>query len=118
VNTAPSESEEPQADARTVFLCLIEDLSEGEVRAVSVEGLPAVAVYRINGRYYATDDCCTHANALLSDGYLKGDIIECPLHGGAFHVPSGRPTDLPCVIPLRTYRIQIVENKIFAVLEN
>lgn len=118
MNAPTSASNESKASDRLVFLCLVDDLSEGEIRPVQADGLPIIAVYRIGGRYYATDDCCTHACASLSEGYLRGDIIECPLHGGAFHVPTGSPTNLPCVVPLRTYSIRIIDNEIFAVVDN
>ncbi len=43
-----------------------------------------IAIYNVEGEIYATDNICTHAFALLTDGFLDGDVIECPLHGGCF----------------------------------
>jgi nitrite reductase/ring-hydroxylating ferredoxin subunit len=39
---------------------------------------------------YATHDVCTHAYALLSEGYIEGDVVECPLHGALFEIRSGK----------------------------
>jgi len=60
----------------------------------SVGGV-AVALYRVEGTYYATLDQCTHGQAQLSDGYLEGFLIECPLHQGLFDVRTGEPKGPP-----------------------
>ncbi|MBC7203444.1 MAG: non-heme iron oxygenase ferredoxin subunit [Pusillimonas sp.] len=69
-------------------------------------GEERIAVYEIRGVYYATQDSCTHAKASLSEGeILDGDLIECPVHGGTFHIPTGRAVDFPCERAIRTYRV-------------
>src|SRR3546814_8090439 len=65
------------------------DIPEEDVIRVEVGAL-AIALYRVKGEYYATDDCCTHQEARLSDGFVIGDVIECPLHQGRFHIPTGK----------------------------
>ena len=50
-----------------------------------------IALYNIDGDFYATDDICTHRRARLSDGYLDGRIVQCPLHFGKFDVITGQP---------------------------
>jgi 3-phenylpropionate/trans-cinnamate dioxygenase ferredoxin subunit len=54
-----------------------------------------VGVYLLGGRYYALEDVCPHADALLSQGFVEGEEIECPLHGARFHIPTGRCTREP-----------------------
>ena len=49
-----------------------------------------VAVYKVDGLLYATSGLCPHAFALLSDGFLEGYVVECPLHGYCFDVRTGR----------------------------
>ncbi len=68
-------------------------------------GANVLAVYNIAGTYYVTDDECTHAAASLADGMLEGDVIECCMHMGSFHVPTGNVVDPPCEVPLRTYHV-------------
>ena len=72
-------------------VCAAADLPPGNVKSFEV-GDEIVAVYNIDGTFYATEARCTHATADLADGILEGDVIECSLHFGAFHVPqlSGR----------------------------
>ena len=61
------------------------DLAEGAMIGIEL-GEKQLALYNVDGEFYATDNLCTHAYAMLTDGFLDGDIIECPLHGGAFCV--------------------------------
>ncbi|EJU15009.1 MULTISPECIES: non-heme iron oxygenase ferredoxin subunit [unclassified Sphingomonas] len=88
-----------------IRLCKAADVTEGEPVAVNRDGLPALAVYCFENRYFATDNTCTHGNAFLTDGYQDGMIIECPFHGGAFDIGSGAPTAFPCQIALKTYKV-------------
>ena len=78
------------------------DLEEGSVLGVKVREF-SIALYRIDGAVYATTNICTHGFALLSDGYLDGDCIECPLHQGLFHVPTGDVRSAPVSDPITTY---------------
>jgi len=57
----------------------------------------------IDGVLFATDNVCTHADALLSDGSIEGNTLLCPLHGGGFDVRTGAATMLPCVEPITAY---------------
>jgi nitrite reductase/ring-hydroxylating ferredoxin subunit len=94
-------------------------MSESWVRVASVAEVPEegtlaaalgaepVCLYNIRGRIYATHDLCTHAEASLADGFVEGEEIECPLHQGRFHVPSGRAVAAPCTEDIRTYEVRI-----------
>ncbi len=92
--------------SQKVFLLRRADLEDGQVRrVVTPEGCP-LAVYRIEGRYYATHDTCTHATASLSEGEIvDGDLIACPVHDGQFHIPSGQAVGFPCTVDLQTFRV-------------
>ena len=104
------------ADAARVFLCKTGDLSPGEARKVERADGPAIAVYNIEGAFYATDDCCTHGLASLSEGALEGDIIECNPHFGGFHVPTGKAVWTPCSIDIKTYPVETSGDDVFAVV--
>ena len=71
-----------------VRICAQSDIAPESVTAFDV-GDKRLAVFNIGGKFYVTDDECTHASASLADGMLDGDIIECAVHMGAFHVPTG-----------------------------
>jgi nitrite reductase/ring-hydroxylating ferredoxin subunit len=78
------------------------DLEDGCVLGVKFNEL-RLALYRIEGAVYATNDVCTHDFALLSEGYLDGDCIECPLHQALFHIPTGEVRSPPASEPIPTY---------------
>jgi len=81
-------------------------LDEDEALQVLING-QELAIYNLEGEFYATDDICTHAYASLADGYIEGGNIECPLHGGCFDIKSGKATTAPCTVDLKTYQVKI-----------
>jgi ethylbenzene dioxygenase ferredoxin component len=95
-----------------VRVCAKADVAPGSVKAFAV-GSNTLAAYNINGTFYVTDDECTHAAASLADGMLEDDVIECCMHMGSFHVPTGKVVQAPCEIPLRTYLVVPKDDEIF-----
>jgi nitrite reductase/ring-hydroxylating ferredoxin subunit len=93
------------APTQWVRACAAADVKQGEPKGVKLSGIP-VALYRLDDGVYATHDVCTHAYALLSEGYIEGESIECPLHGALFDIRSGKclavaSADLP------TYAVRV-----------
>jgi naphthalene 1,2-dioxygenase ferredoxin component len=70
-------------------------------------GAEPVCLYNLSGKIFATHDTCTHGQASLADGFIEGEEIECPLHQGKFHIPSGKATGAPCTEAIRTYAVKI-----------
>ena len=75
-----------EADS-VVRVCSKSEVAPGSVKAFAV-GDKTLAVYNIDGTFYVTDDECTHAAASLADGMIEGDVIECCMHMGSFHIPT------------------------------
>ena len=98
-------------DAGWVRAAARSDLAEGEVIGVEVAG-HSIALYAADGNLFATDNICTHAYACLSDGWLDGEVIECPLHAARFDIRSGRVLDPPATEDLKTYPVRIVDDEI------
>lgn len=65
------------------------DIVDGEPFASEWNG-EAIALYRYEGEIYAIGDICTHEHVRLSDGWLDGDRIECPLHQSCFEIRTGK----------------------------
>ena len=90
---------------KPIYLLKKSELAPGHVRKVDVEGC-ALAVFNLDGVFFATQDGCTHATASLSEGeVVDGDCIACPVHDGTFHIPSGQALSFPCEVALRTYKV-------------
>jgi len=94
------------SDGEWVALMPTDRLGPGEMTAVEV-GNSRLAVYNVDGTFHVTDNVCTHAFALLTDGWLEDGIIECPLHGGRFVVATGQAITEPAEKALRTYAARI-----------
>ncbi|MBI1292821.1 Rieske 2Fe-2S domain-containing protein [bacterium] len=76
-----------------------------------------LAVFRLaDGRVSVTDNVCTHEFALLTDGWLEGCEIECPLHAGRFDVVSGKGLCAPIKKDLTVYPCEIREDTVYALL--
>lgn len=99
------------ADA-LIALCPTSDVPDNSVKSFEV-GNSVVAVYHIDGAFYATENECTHGAASLAEGLLDGDVIECALHFGAFNVKTGAVVSPPCSIPLRTYKVVVQDGQVF-----
>jgi nitrite reductase/ring-hydroxylating ferredoxin subunit len=84
-----------------------------ELKSIEEEGVIGVdiadrqiALYRIAGKVYATDNVCTHADALLSDGFVEDGCIECPLHQGRFEIATGKGQGEPIAVDLQTFPVK------------
>ena len=73
---------------------------------VEIEGRH-IAIYHVEGAFYATANICTHAFAILTDGFLDDYEIECPIHAGRFDVRSGRALCAPASQDLEVYPLRI-----------
>lgn len=85
---------------------------DDDVMAVAVHGRE-LAMYGVAGQVYATDNICTHGHARLSDGFLDGTEIECPLHQGKFDVCSGKAMCAPLTVDIRTYPVKIENGRVY-----
>ncbi len=94
-----------------IALCPTSEVPEGGALKVERDDL-VLAVFNLGGRFFVTDDACTHGPGSLSEGDIDGEIVECNFHGGCFHIPSGRVEAPPCMIALRTYKVQVVDGKV------
>jgi nitrite reductase/ring-hydroxylating ferredoxin subunit len=96
-------------------LCRVADVPEQGVKQIAPPGrAEEYAVYRLDGEFFATDDMCTHALVSLSYGDVADGQIFCPMHGGAFDIRTGKPTELPCRLPLKTYTVIVDGEDLYA----
>ncbi len=96
-----------------IYVGEIADIPVGE--SVRVQGsVAAIAVFNVDGELYAIDDTCTHQDASLSDGWLEGCAVECPLHAACFDLRTGMPSGLPAKTAVRTHDV-VVDGELFAI---
>ena len=82
------------------------DLAPGKMKRVEVAG-QRVLLANVDGRFCAVADTCTHEDASLSAGSLRGELVKCPLHGSRFSVCTGQVMEEPAEENLATYPVRI-----------
>lgn len=103
-------------DAMTSLVALGEasQIAEGEMKSFPVEGAGRIAVYHVEGSWFATDDVCSHAVASLTEGWLEGHTVICPAHSGEFDIRSGEALCFPATCPIRTYPVWVKDGQVIA----
>jgi 3-phenylpropionate/trans-cinnamate dioxygenase ferredoxin component len=81
-------------------------LAKGEHIIVDVDGID-VAVFNIDGSFYAIEDVCSHDGAPIADGLLDGDEIICPRHGARFCVKTGAVKAPPAYEDIPCFKVKI-----------
>jgi nitrite reductase/ring-hydroxylating ferredoxin subunit len=92
-------------------LCPTAAVQNGFSLKVETNGL-VVCVFNLDNEFFVTDDTCTHGPGSLSEGCVLGDVVECNFHGGAFNIRTGAVEAPPCMDPLRTYPVRIVDGQV------
>lgn len=87
------------------------EIEEGFPRCVHV-GEARIGLYRLGEEVFALNDICTHAYAHLTEGYIDGEAIECPLHQACFSIRTGKVLNLPATVDLKTYPVEVREGTV------
>jgi len=93
----------------------IQAIDPGQMLKIKVGG-KNILLANIDGNIYAIDDQCSHEDASLYNGALKGNCVECPLHGSRFNFKTGKPLELPATEAIKTYTVKIENNEILIAL--
>lgn len=88
-----------------------DELAVEEVRGLVLDGMP-IAVFRLEDGHHALHDLCPHGHARLSEGYVEDACVECPLHQGLVHIPSGAARAAPISTPTRSYPTRVVAGRV------
>lgn len=100
------------SDPQWVDVGAAADVTEDTPLSATVEGT-AVGIYRLGDAIHALEDICPHADALLSQGFIDGEYVECPLHGALFHIPTGKCTKGPAERDVACYATQVEAGRIY-----
>lgn len=91
---------------RFVRVAARDDIPLGGKKLVEIDGIP-VAIFNVDGVFYAIEDVCTHDGGNLVEGDLMGNEVECPRHGARFDVRTGAATKMPAFEPVPTYAVEV-----------
>ena len=92
--------------ASVLSVAKVDCLPAGKALAVSM-GSKRIALFNIDGRFYAIDDECTHAGGSLAEGTLNGNIVTCPWHGATFDVTNGAVLSDPAYENVGHYQVRV-----------
>ena len=94
---------------RRIDLIAVDELADGEMRMVYVDGTDQVLVVRQGDDFTATQGICSHEYFELDKGFLTAGTLTCALHLSRFDLTTGEPIDPPAELPLEIYPV-VVEN--------
>ncbi|MFQ5850887.1 MAG: Rieske (2Fe-2S) protein [Candidatus Binatia bacterium] len=82
--------------AKTIKMAQVSDLSPGEAKVVQAEGQD-IALFNVDGTFYAIHNTCLHHGGPLGEGELDGTMVTCPWHGWRYDVTTGTNVMNPAV---------------------
>lgn len=94
-----------------VTVAKTDEIKPGE-RLIIEFGRTWVAIFNVDGKYYAIEDVCPHDDGPLAEGELRGCVIECPRHGATFDITTGKVLTAPALVDVPTYAVQVKDNEI------
>ena len=89
-----------------VKVATVAEVAPGKAIRVEIGG-ESIAIFNVDGEFYAIGDTCSHEEASLSEGDVFGTCVECPLHGAEFDLKTGKARTLPAVLPVPTYAVRV-----------
>ena len=102
------------AGARDGYVPVAEasSLRDGETLRVELDG-NVMAIANLGGSLYAFQEFCTHRFGPLSEGALQDGQVECPWHRSCFDVRTGKVTQGPAKVDLKTYEVEVRDGRIW-----
>lgn len=89
----------------------VNEFTPGNCRTVEADGVP-IAVFNVNGHYYAIEDQCTHEAERLSGGECEGEIVICPRHGAEFSLITGEALSPPAYEPVAIFPVRVEQGMV------
>jgi len=82
------------------------EFESGQARLVEVKG-KQIALFNVDGQFFALDNRCTHRGGPLAEGELSGHELTCPLHGATFDVRTGDVVGPPAERAVARYSVRV-----------
>jgi len=101
---------------RRIDLIGVDEIADGEMKMVFVDGTDQVLVINQGGEFTATQGVCSHEYFELDKGFLTAGTLTCALHLSRFELTDGEPLDPPAELPLAVYQVEIVDDRVTIVV--
>lgn len=97
--------------ARWVDVGLPNEIADQGCKIIEIDHV-AIAIFNLEGDFYAIEDNCPHQHLPLADGLVVADTITCPYHGARFDLKTGTVLSPPACDNLKTFPTRVMEGKI------
>ena len=99
------------------FVQVIEasEVAPGERIVMEIDGEP-VALFNVDGAFYAIGDVCTHDGGPLAEGDLNGFVIACPRHGATFDIRTGQVLSMPATRDTTAHQVKVEADSVWVKL--
>ena len=97
---------------RRIDLLGVDEIGDGEMRMVVVDGTDQVLVIRQGDEFTATQGICSHEYFELDKGFLTSGTLTCALHLSRFDLSDGEPLDPPAELPLAVYPVVVADGRV------
>ncbi|HEY7329097.1 MAG TPA: non-heme iron oxygenase ferredoxin subunit [Gemmataceae bacterium] len=94
-----------------VKVSTVSEIPPGKAKQAKVGG-KTLALFNVDGNFYAIDDTCPHRGASLAEGEIEGQHVVCPLHAAVFDVTSGAHLTPPARSDVACYKVQVVGDEV------
>ena len=98
-----------------VRVAAVSDLKPGENKSVNVNGTD-VALFNVDGQFFAIGNTCLHRGGPLGEGYLEGDVVTCPWHGWRYNVKTGANAMMPTA-KVPNYQVKVDGNDVLVAID-
>ena len=92
--------------AQLLKIAETKDLAPGQAVAFTLGG-QRIALFNVEGTYYAVGDTCTHRCGPLSEGEVQGSKVTCPWHGADFDLKTGAALGPPAQKGVLSYKVVV-----------
>ena len=102
--------------SKMVKVAQTDELSPGSGKVVAADDR-SIAIFNVEGTFYAIDNICTHRGGPLGEGELNGENVTCPWHGANFNVKTGAVTRPPAGTGVRSFAVKVEGSDVLVELE-
>lgn len=92
-------------------VCAADALKPGAFEVIETDDL-VIAVFNVEGEYFAIEDVCTHDGEELTGGPIQGDEIVCPRHGARFCLRTGAALTPPAYDDVTTFAVRVADGRL------
>jgi 3-phenylpropionate/trans-cinnamate dioxygenase ferredoxin subunit len=90
-----------------------DEIAPGGSKLVEMDGV-RVAIFNLDGEYYAIEDVCTHDGGPLVEGKIVNDCeVMCPRHGARFDIRTGAALSFPAFEATESYAVKVEDGAVW-----